>query len=530
MTVDRYSQTLNTERASLPTTPAVEDAQARILVVDDEPTNILVLSRLLETHGYHNIITISDPRQLLLSFLEIEPDLLLLDLHMPHLNGYDVLTLLRDWLPSDQYFPIIMLTADATPDARRRALADGASDFLTKPFDATEVLLRVKNHLQTRRLHQSLHQRTHVLEGRLTAVLDSLDQIVWTADPDGTLTYVSDAIKTVTGRDPLPDGASRAFWPEWLHPDDQLPARGWLSRLRVEGRLDLEHRIVRPDGEVRWLQTRCRLALDEAGRPLRIDGLSIDITERKRLADEVAHLMAQRERDRVTSELISTVSHELRTPLTSLLGFSELLLQPDITEAERADWTGVLHREAERLTDLVDDILDVSRIEAGRMVLMARPVDVRQVADRVLEPFLAGPERHRIIVDYPDSVPTISADPEKLGQVLTNLVANALKYSPDGGPVHLSIKADDQFITFAVSDRGLGLSPSAIEQLFQRFSRINTPDRDGIPGTGLGLYIARQMVELHGGLIWVESGGPRQGSTFTVQLPLAIVSSEEFPR
>lgn len=493
---------------------------ARILIVDDEPANVRVLTRLLESYGYQDVLAITDPRQLLLSFLELEPDILLLDLHMPHLDGFSVLELLRDWLPPEDYFPILVLTADVTVDARRRALGAGATDFLTKPLDAVEVALRVEHQLRTRRLHRALRQRTDMLEGQLATVLESLDQIVWTADAEGQLTYASDATASVLGRmPPIGDGAL-AFWTQYLHPDEREAASGWLTRLRVAGRLDVEHRIVRPDGEVRWLETRSRLTRDDTGRPNRIDGLSTDITERRRLADEVTRLAAQRERDRVASELIATVSHELRTPLSSLLGFSELLLDASVTDAERTAWTEVVHNEAQRLTELVDDILDVSRLDAGRVSLTLRPVDAYDIADRALLPFEAGPDGHRLVRRYAAEPANLLADPEKVRRVITNLLGNAIKYSPSGGPVELSVAPKDGHVSFVVSDQGLGLDAEDIGRMFQRFQRVGTVEREGIPGSGLGLYIAKQLVELHDGRIWVESQGRGQGATFSVEFPI----------
>ncbi|MCC7366944.1 MAG: response regulator [Chloroflexi bacterium] len=514
---------LEREQQTMSQTPAiVSPAQphARILIVDDEPANVHMLARLLESYGYGQIISITDPRQLLLSFLELEPDILLLDLHMPHLDGFAVLELLRDWLPPDDYFPIVVLTADVTVEARRRALAAGATDFLTKPVDAVEVALRVEHQLRTRRLHRALRKRTDMLEGQLQTVLDSLDQIVWAADPEGQLIYVSEAAQTVLGRViPVGDGAA-AFWLQYLHPDERDVAGGWLSKLRIMGRLDVEHRIVRPDGEVRWLETRSRMTRDDTGRPVRIDGLSTDVTGRRRLADEVARLAAQRERDRMASELIATVSHELRTPLSSLLGFSELLLDSGVAEAERTSWTEVLHNEARRLAELVDDILDVSHLDAGRVGLSLRTIDAYDIADRALLPFEAGPNGHRLVRRFTGDTAQLTADAEKVRRIITNLVGNALKYSPGGGSVELAVCKTDGHVTFTVTDQGLGMDRTDIDRLFQRFQRVGTVEREGIPGSGLGLYIAKQLVELHGGRIWAESPGRGHGSTFSVELPV----------
>ena len=142
-------------------------ADGRILVIDDEPANTILLDRLLKQFGFRSVTCLNDSRDALGVFLDVEPDVVLLDLHMPHLDGYAVLTGLRSWLPPDTYLPILVLTGDATRDAKRRALAAGATDFLTKPFDAAEVVLRVKNVIQTRGFHQQLQAQNAVLEERV---------------------------------------------------------------------------------------------------------------------------------------------------------------------------------------------------------------------------------------------------------------------------------------------------------------------------------------------------------------------------
>src|SRR5690349_11040511 len=140
---------------------------ARILVIDDEPANTILLQRVLTEHGFRSVTCINDPRAALAIFLDAEPDVILLDLNMPHMDGYAVLAAVRAWLPPDAYLPILVLTGDSTRDARHRALAAGATDFLTKPFDATEVVLRVRNVIQTRGFHQELQAHNALLEQRV---------------------------------------------------------------------------------------------------------------------------------------------------------------------------------------------------------------------------------------------------------------------------------------------------------------------------------------------------------------------------
>ncbi len=497
---------------------------AHIVAVDDEPTNLQLIRRLLEREGYTHITTLSDPRDLLPVLLEREPDLILLDLHMPHLSGFAVLDLLRTWLQADAYVPIVVLTADATADARKRALGAGATDFLTKPFDAIEVLLRVRNHLQTRLLHQALRSRTQALEGQLSSILASVDEVVWSATLDGHLTYISEAASRVLGRAPETLLGNDAFGVLPVHADDASKVAGWTDQLRISDLLEREYRVVQADGAVRWLRTRCRLALGAACVPEGIHGVSADVTEHHLLAEEWARREAQEELDRAKSEMVSIVSHELRTPLVSFLGFSELLLLDDVTPDERRLWTQTIHDEAIRLTSLVEDLLDVSRIEAGQVRLNLEPCNLPEIVDNALVPFLASDDGPRLVRKYDPMTGETLADAAKMTQIVTNLVSNALKYSPNGGPVTVAI---DQHratsIRLSVTDEGLGIPPAELPRLFQRFHRVGTAEHGEIQGTGLGLYIVKQLTELHGGSIHAESAGPGCGSRFTLELPVADV-------
>lgn len=236
----------------------------------------------------------------------------------------------------------------------------------------------------------------------------------------------------------------------------------------------------------------------------------------------------EREIDRMKSEFVSIASHELRTPLTGIYGFAELLLKraPELTEGHRK-WAQTVHTESARLSSIVEDLLNVSSIEAGRLSLDLGPVEARPVVERVIEHARYAYSSHQINVEIPDAFPMVLADGEKLQQVFHNLIDNACKYSPGGGPVVVSVKVDlgKEMSVFSVSDKGLGIPEDEIPKLFTRFHRVLRPEMTGLRGTGLGLYIVKSLVEMMGGNIRVESK-VNQGSTFFFSLPLAELLSE----
>jgi signal transduction histidine kinase len=247
------------------------------------------------------------------------------------------------------------------------------------------------------------------------------------------------------------------------------------------------------------------------------------------LIERAAQAEALRRADALKNELISVVSHELRTPLTSVVGFTELLMERGFDEAQREGFLQLLQQEGLRLTELLDEFLDLQRIESGHQQLAAIPTDLRAVLSRAAAAAQGDPS-HPLAFDLPSELPLVQADPDRVHQVLANLLSNAKKYSPDGGEVRLSAVARDGEVEVSVADRGLGIPPEAMERLFERFFRIDTSDRRAIRGTGLGLAIVRQIVDAHGGRTWAESEGSGRGARFAFTLPFAKTSAAAAPK
>ncbi|MDP8924711.1 MAG: ATP-binding protein [Chloroflexota bacterium] len=229
---------------------------------------------------------------------------------------------------------------------------------------------------------------------------------------------------------------------------------------------------------------------------------------------------AERDLQRTKDELVSVVSHELRTPLASVTGFAELLLMREWSEAERQHFLTVMVDEGRRLTALVNEFLSLQRIESGREPIAARPTDLRPVLERAVAGAGADPARP-IILDVIGALPPVRADADRVQQVLSNLLSNARKFSPDGGPVRLEALATDGVVQVSVSDEGLGIPPETLPRLFEKFYRVDCDDHRAIQGTGLGLAIVQSIVQAHRGRIWAESPGPGQGARFSFTLPLA---------
>ncbi|MCD6289968.1 MAG: GAF domain-containing protein, partial [Anaerolineae bacterium] len=238
-----------------------------------------------------------------------------------------------------------------------------------------------------------------------------------------------------------------------------------------------------------------------------------------RTADLQVALERAQEADRLKSAFLSTISHELRTPLAVIKGFVSTLLQNDVQwEPEmRQEFLATIEREADHLTGLIEQLLDMSRLEAGVLAVDQRPCRLQDVYANVADRLQLLARDHRLRVDFPDDLPLVHADLHRVGQVLSNLVENAAKYSPAGSEIVIrAVRADGQVLV-SVTDQGEGIAPEFHERIFERFFRVQ--DEPSRSGTGLGLAICRGIVEAHGGRIWVESV-PEEGSTFSFTLPI----------
>jgi signal transduction histidine kinase len=250
-----------------------------------------------------------------------------------------------------------------------------------------------------------------------------------------------------------------------------------------------------------------------------------DITDRKHAelasgaalkAQEAA--IAELERlNQSKTQFLSTISHEFRTPLTAIIGYSELLAS-NVSDPTIAEDAAIIHREASRLNRLVDDILLVDRVEAGHMSLKMRSVDVNALIREVVATFRPLTDSHRFPLDLDPSLRTIDGDRDRLAQAITNLVSNAVKYSPAGGTVTITTRNNGDDVVISVRDEGIGVAREDLSRIFDRFERVETGIAGRIAGTGLGLSIVQEIASLHGGRLWAHSE-LGLGSTFHLAIP-----------
>ncbi|MGH2721170.1 MAG: sensor histidine kinase [Actinomycetota bacterium] len=346
---------------------------------------------------------------------------------------------------------------------------------------------------------------------RSSSILDSIPDGAVTTDAAGVVTSVNPAMERLAGWSSA-EVLTRPF-------ADVYPLLGPGDH-PVDWRGDFLDKVVRSNivatsrGYDLGLRTRDGRTLPVSHMLAPILGRDGDLVGCVAVVRDVTY---EKELDQMKSSLISTVSHELRTPLTMIQGFSELLLQRTMNPEREREALSRINASSERLARLIDDLLSVSRIESGRLVVRAAPTDLREVADEVVLPF---GEKRDATVAAGDPLPLVMADRDMVVQILTNLVSNAVKYSAPDAPVRVTFGVSGDSVTVTVEDRGIGLTREELGKLFQKFARADRKEVREIGGTGLGLYITKSLVEMQGGRIWAESE-PGRGSRFSFSLPTA---------
>jgi PAS domain S-box-containing protein len=326
-------------------------------------------------------------------------------------------------------------------------------------------------------------------------------------------------------------------WPDLWRSYDQAAARQHKAPLLGAGISEVgsvQVRAATGSGKWLWLQLTATSIPDSSGRPEHVLLLVEDVTAVRETSDKLAEaLESQREAnsnlekiDRTKTEFLSIVSHEFRTALTGIQGFSELIRDGGLETEEVKAYGGYIFNDADRVNRLIGDMLDLDRMESGRMTMRTAAVDINDVLTEVVSRAAPSATTVEFKPDLDPRLPIVTGDRDRLIQVLSNLVNNAVKYSPEGGAVTVSSRAEGGYALMSVSDTGLGIPPEEIGHVFERFRRVRSGAAQSIPGTGLGLAIVKQIVEMHGGKIWVESA-VGHGSSFHFTIPLAVEGAQQ---
>ncbi len=516
---------------------------ASVLLVDDRPANLVALEATLAPLGIRTVAAVSGP-EALRRLLAEEFALVLLDVQMPGMDGFETATLMKRH-PRTAHIPIIFVTAIHREAAHLfRGYERGAVDYLTKPFDPSILRSKVRvfvdlfvKERQLREQSALIHEREsrdreHRTEERFRALLDSMPLCVWALGADGTPVYANRSWLEYAGADAGAQGPMAA-----LHPEDEAAVRTDVQTALQRGEpIELEYRLRSArDGSYRWHAVRFLPQRDPEGIVTGWIGTATDIENFKRAQDAHADL-AVKEREareaaeaanRAKDEFLATLSHELRTPLNAMVGWTHMLRSRTLSADKAQKALETIERNARAQAELIEDILDVSRIIAGKLRIEIHPVDLPSIVDVAVDAVRPAAEAKGIVLERrTGELPQrFSGDAVRLQQSIWNLLSNAIKFTPAGGRVELDVRADDGQVIVQVTDTGCGISPDFKPYVFDRFRQLDSSSKRTHGGLGIGLAIVRHIVELHGGSVTCESAGADRGATFTVRLPIRTEES-----
>jgi len=475
------------------------EATIKILILEDLAADRELLLHELRHQGVPLLCLPAGNEEEYLAALERQPDIVLADYHLPGFSARQALDLLNErGLP----IPLIVISGMIGEEKAVEMMRHGAADYLLKDRLARlgAAVMQAIGNSRLSREKQLSEAALRFSEERFRLAVNRLPHPFVLYDEALRIRFVNTSgtrffglpEARILGRDArefFPDEVTRQFLPALMAAQESQQPR------------TVDCVIPLPAGE-RSFQLHYVPLLKENGELAEILGIAVDITEWQHM-------------ERLKDELLASVSHEMRSPLTAILGFSEFMLAIEVPRATQMEYLGIIQQESERLKELVENLLDLQRLQAGFDNLGYAPLVIHTLLSSVLNRFAAMQKKHAFMLDCPVDLPLLEGHEAHLYRALENLLSNAVKYSAAGGNITLGARSEDGDILLWVKDQGQGIPEAARERIFQRFFRLGTDSG----GTGLGLALVREIAEEHRGKVWVESE-PGRGSVFYLRLPL----------
>ncbi len=500
-----------------------------VLVVEDDEGIRNLVTKYLGRAGF-TVESVGTGAEAIERALELDEVLLLLDYQLPDMTGKQVV----EKISAEDNKPFVMMTGHGDEKTAVEMMKLGARDYVVKDADfiATlpQLVGRVLRQVRTEQRLTEAEEQLHESQRSLATLMGNLPGMAYRCkdDENRTMVFVSEGCRQLTGCEPaeLTEGGSVKY-AQLIHREDRQAVFDAIrSSLAERKPFQVVYRIWCADRSLKWVWEKGTglYSLDEDF--VAIEGFVTDITERK-LAEE-----ALQEVDRLKSEFVANVSHELKTPLQAITGSTRLILAKKVPDHEtQREFLTIIDKQSKRLTELINDLLDASRMESGRFSIDRVPTDVGEIVHAAIEETgsIAGEKGISIHADVSLSPARALSDATRIKQVIINLLGNAIKFSDEGSTITVRVEQTNSEVLTQVSDHGCGIPDDAIPKLFDRFHQIDGSATRNSGGSGLGLYISKQIVDAHGGQMWVESK-LGEGSTFSFTLPAAHHGSELTPQ
>ena len=500
-----------------------------VLVVDDNADMREYLRRIFDRWHTRSV---TNGAEALEAIAQARPDLVIADVMMPVMDGMAMLAQVRQ-SEATRDLPVLLLSARAGEEARTEGLEAGADDYLVKPFSARELVARAETLVLAAQKRRREHAQREFLESLVSRAPVAI--AVWTG-PEHVFEIANEAFLSLTGRVDVIGKRIRDVFPEqeaslaavWVVLDEVYRTGVTFSTSEQEVRFDRKNDGGRETG---WFAFHIAALHDENGEVSGLVQVVIDVTEQV-LARRRIELLRKAAEDasRAKDDFLGVLSHELRTPLNAIVGWSSLLGQGRVASDQVPRAMEAIERNARAQARLIEDLLDLSRIEQGKLVLSVGPIEMVKVVEAAIDVVRPAAEAKRVRIQaILDSHATIVGDADRLQQVVWNLLSNAIKFTPPEGRVQITLHRASSYVSLTVADTGEGIEPSFLPMVFERFRQADPSSRRRAGGLGLGLAIVRSLVEMHGGTVTAASDGLGTGATFEVRLPTAPLRADRAP-
>lgn len=526
--------------------------KTNILLVDDRPEGLVSLEAVLKCPEY-NLITASSGQEALAQVFVNDFAVILMDVQMPEMDGFETTSIIKQREKSKN-IPIIFMTANNKADQYISiGYSVGAVDYVLKPFDPQILKSKVSIFVELYKKNRLLEKQAMTLQDverrerlrilrdlevenrrRYQNLADAIPQIIFRADSLGTIEHFNQFWYRYTGERSSQYPANQ--WEQNLFINDRVVIKEkWNQALTSQLGFEVECRILQAsDKQYRWHLLRVVPEFDLHLNPISWIGVATDIHDQKIIQQELTVAKRQAEvANETKSNFLANMSHEIRTPLGIILGFSEVLMDTKVTTDEKREAIIAIRRNGKLLSRIIDEILDLSKVEAGKMDLEKSEVALVEFLQS-LKAFLSLPAKEKGLkfqFNVDNKIPTrVVMSATRVQQILVNLIGNAIKFSPKGSVIVTTsyLGGEDPQLKFSVKDSGPGLTAKQIENLFQPFTQIDTSMTRKHGGTGLGLALSRKLARAMGGEIAVTESRLGEGCEFTVYIPIQVTKDSQF--